>query len=196
MWTSKTRRDLVIEVWEALDCESIGARELVAIEKELQERLGPHSVEMPMRLARTLADEGAVLRHAEILELDVARRTADPFEHFFRTLFTDTGLEATLDSIRRIDDLRRRLESEGDKDLLRRLRKIALEAKERCKALVERAGTAGRSGSEAEEAFKWLTLWLESPDIFENWLTLRRSSAEFMTKFPAGETEPETEQPF
>lgn len=32
MWNSRTKIDLIIEVWEKLDCESVGAREIEAIE--------------------------------------------------------------------------------------------------------------------------------------------------------------------
>ena len=88
MWQSNSKDDLAIEVWEALDCESIGSRELQAIEKEIEDRFGVGAVDLPMRIARRLADEGAVLRHNEILALDVERRKATPLEQFLTTIFT------------------------------------------------------------------------------------------------------------
>jgi hypothetical protein len=195
MWKSRTKEDLVIEVWEALDCESIGARELSAIEKEVAAHLGPNAVDMPMRTARILADEGAALRHAEILALDVSRRTDDPFAQFFKTIFTDTGLDETLASIRRVDELRRRLETEGDKELLRQLRSTALDAKARCLSVAER-GLDGRISDEAAESARWITIWLESPDIFENWVGLRRASEDFIRRFPDADRTPPVDPVF
>ena len=62
-WQSRTKRDLIIEVWEALDCESVGARELEQIQQVLAEELGLGAVESPGSIARVVADVGAALRH-------------------------------------------------------------------------------------------------------------------------------------
>lgn len=194
MWKSRTKEDLIIEVWEALDCESVGAREILAIEQEVRDVFGENAVDMPMRTARTLADEGAELRHAEILELDVRRRTDNPFEHFFKTIFTTTDLEGVLNSIRRIDDLRRRLESEKEKETLRALQNAAIAAKERCRASASNRAFEARIRDEAEEAAQWISIWLESPDVFEHWISLRKASDDYRNRFP--ETKPREEQPF
>src|SRR4028118_536044 len=85
-WKSRTKYDLIMEVWEALDCESIGRAELEAIEEAVRGRFGEGALETPMTLARMLADEGAELRHHEILALDVERRTEDAYGAAFRNL--------------------------------------------------------------------------------------------------------------
>ena len=41
METVRTKTDLIIEVWERLDCESIGRKEIEAIESAVRERFGP-----------------------------------------------------------------------------------------------------------------------------------------------------------
>ena len=69
-WQSRTKRDLIIEVWEALDCESVGARELEQIQRVLSETLGAGAIESPAAIARVVADEGAALRHPEVFECD------------------------------------------------------------------------------------------------------------------------------
>jgi hypothetical protein len=33
------------------------------------------------------------------------------------------------------------------------------------------------------EAAEWITLWLQSPELFENWVRLRRASDDFKEKF-------------
>lgn len=195
MWKSRTKEDLIIEVWEALDCESVGEREIVAIENEVRERFGDNAVDLPMRTARLLADEGAELRHSEILEIDVKRRTGNPFEKFFRTIFTTTELTVTLESIRRVDDLRRRSEAEGDKGVSRSLRETAIAAKERCKKALESASLEPRMRAEAAESAQWIQIWLESPEVFEHWIALRIASEEFASRFPERQ-ETKEDQPF
>jgi hypothetical protein len=33
------------------------------------------------------------------------------------------------------------------------------------------------------EIAEWLTLWLQSPEIFANWIKIRRASADFKNRF-------------
>ena len=35
----------------------------------------------------------------------------------------------------------------------------------------------------AAEIAEWLRLWIQSPEVFENWITLRRKTADFISKF-------------
>ena len=76
----------MIEVWEHLDCETVGARELEAVADAVRERFGEGAVEGPAVVARLLADEGAELRHAEVLDADARWRTQDPYEAMFRNV--------------------------------------------------------------------------------------------------------------
>src|SRR6267142_7178919 len=73
-WNSETRHDLIIEVWEDLDCDSVGARELEQIQEALRERFGEGAQDSPASIARTVADEGAVLRHPEVFDYDAKWR--------------------------------------------------------------------------------------------------------------------------
>ncbi|HVG28630.1 MAG TPA: hypothetical protein VM864_02820, partial [Pyrinomonadaceae bacterium] len=63
-WRARTKRELMIEVWEHLDCETVGAEELEKIVAAVRERFDGGAVESPAAVARLLADEGAELRHA------------------------------------------------------------------------------------------------------------------------------------
>jgi hypothetical protein len=185
MWTSRTKYDLVIEVWEKLDCENVGAAEIEAIQEAVSARFGDAAVESPMRIARILADEGAALRHSEIMELWVHQYTDQPHEPEFRNLLKLDSLESALRSLRHVDNLKRKFRSTGDKEGLRLLREEVLEAKASVlKASRDKTIDAQARQVNAETA-EWLTIWLQSPEIFENWIKLRRSSAEFKSKFGA-----------
>ena len=60
MWNARTKDELMIEVWEKLDCESVGRPELEAIEVAVEAHFGKPAVDSPMVIARLLADEGAI----------------------------------------------------------------------------------------------------------------------------------------
>jgi len=183
MWTCLTKNDLVIEVWEKLDCENVGASEIEAIQEAVSARFGNAAVESPMRIARLLADEGAALRHSEIMELWARWYSDQPHEAEFRNLLKLDDLDRALRSLRQVDNLRQKFLSAGDKDGLRLLREEVLDAKARMqKTSGDRNLDATTKMMNAELA-EWLTLWLQSPEIFENWIKLRRNSSEFKRKF-------------
>ena len=183
-WKARTKRDLIIEVWERLDCESVGARELEAVVEVVRERFGEGAVESPASLARLLADEGAELRHAEVLEMDARWRTADPYEPMFRNVLKFSTFEEAAASIKRLDNLRRQFERKGDREGLRRVRDTVLKGKQRAQMIARNQSVNERKRAEKAEMAEWFTVWLNQPDIFEDWLALRLASKDFRERFP------------
>lgn len=192
MWKSKTKDDLIAEVWEALDCESVGAKEILAIEKEVREVFGDSAVELPMRVARRLADEGAVLRHAEILEIDARKRADTPLEVFLESLFDSRTLGSTLTSLRQLEAARTGIGAD-DRSVVKKLRDCAIKAKDDLQAIAYHERRSDRERLETGEAAEWIKIWLDSPAVFENWISLRLNSDEFTRLFPTREEEDEEE---
>jgi hypothetical protein len=182
-WKARTKRDLIIEVWERLDCESVGARELEAIVEVVRERYGDGAVESPAALARLLADEGAELRHAEVLEMDARWRTADPYEAMFRNVLKFSTFEEAAASIRRLDNLRKQFRRKGDKEGLRRVQETVLKGKQRAQMIARNASVNERKRAEKAEIAEWFTVWLNQPEIFTDWLALRRRAPDFRARF-------------
>jgi hypothetical protein len=183
MWQSRTKHDLIIEVWEKLDCESVGAQEIGAILEAVRARFGDAAADSPMRIARLLADEGAALRHAEIMEFWVSSHGERSHGPEFRNLVNTNDLDAAARSIRNIENLRRKFVAHSDREGLRALREEVLDAKA---DLIKRAANHHPDmvkRAEFIEIAEWLTIWLQSPEIFENWIALRRNSSEFKKRF-------------
>ena len=181
-WKSRTKHDLMIEVWEHLDCETVGARELEEIERAVRERFGDGAVDSPVRVARLLADEGAELRHAEVLELDTRWR-ADPYEAMFRNVLKFSDFTQAAASIRRLENLRRQFARKKDQMGLRLVRETALKGKQRAQMIARNAAVDERKRTEKAEIAEWFGVWLQQPEIFDDWLELRRRSADFRARF-------------
>jgi hypothetical protein len=187
MYKSRTKTDLIIEVWEALDCESVGAKEIIAIEEAVGERFGASAVDLPMKIARLLADEGAELRHSEILKLDVERRLESPYDAMFRNILKFADFRQALVSIRNLENLRQKFLRENDKEGLRHVRETALKGKNRAQMIAKNPKVDEAKRAEKGEIAEWFTLWLQSPEIFENWIALRQNSKDFKEKFENSE---------
>jgi hypothetical protein len=182
-WKSKTKQDLIFEVWEALDCESIGRAELEAIEEAVRGRFGAGAIEMPMALARLLADEGAELRHAEILELDVERRSEDRYSAAFRNVVKFSDLNQAETTLKNLENLRQKFLRENDREGLRRLREKTQQARERAVMISKNAAVKPAKRAEKVEVAEWFKIWLETPEIFPSWLRLRKKSVDFNERF-------------
>lgn len=174
-WTATNKTDLIIEVWEALDCESVGCRELEQIQEALHQRFGAGGRESPAAIARVVADEGAALRHPEVLECDSKWRLqylqAQAFE--LDLDFSDFDKAFASFSV---------LEKKQTSDA--RLRDVVTKVRQ-SQILVSRSKILPTLERErAKEISDWLKVWLESPQLFSDWLDLRLRSEEFRKRFP------------
>ena len=171
----RTRELLIIDVWKPLDKEIVGAAELELIRETIIQRFGM-SVS-PASIARALADHGVRLGHPEILEADARWR-----EH--SSLFTPEDLtfgtlEAATAFMERVESLRRHFEN--DAAVLEHLR---LEVR-RLKSELDLVAASEKISHRylAQELAQWLTIWLQNPQIFPEWLALRRNTDEFHSRF-------------
>lgn len=169
----------MIEVWEALDCESVGASELKQIQEVIRQKFGAGGLDSPASIARTLADEGAVLRHPEVLSFDTEWRERELLALIPPDELNFSGLAEAAVSIKKLDTLRRKFEQNGEQEQLGRLRKMTLGFKQDALGIARSKTVEGQKRMEAMEIAQWLTVWLQSPDIFEDWLSLRQRSPGF-----------------
>jgi hypothetical protein len=179
-WRSRTKHDLIIEVWEALDCESVGARELQQIQEVVSQRFGAGSVDSPASIARSLADEGAVLRHPEVLSLDTEWRQRELSKLIAPDELDFSGLSQAHQSITKLDSLRRKFEQDSEPEQMHHLRSMVVKLKQHELGIARSRIIDRQQRLEAKEIAQWLTVWLQSPDLFEEWLSLRRRSPEFI----------------
>ncbi len=179
MWHSRTKNDLIVEVWEKLDCENVGAAEIEAISTAVEGEFGAAAVDSPMIIARLLADEGAELRHSEIMTLYVERASDRPYDAPFRNIIDIGDLRSAAASIRKLENLRRKYQNENDREGLRLVRETARRGKE----------TAEKAAEEKlvnSEIAAWLTIWLQTPEVFDTWLDLRQRTPDYRDRFDRG----------
>lgn len=165
---NRTKELLIIDAWKPLDKEVVGASELESIGETIANRFGTDV--SPASIARALADHGARLGHPEILQADVRWRESNlvftPEDLTFETLENATAL------MDKIDNLRRQLES--DKPKLEQLYRQVRQLKSELELMPTSLG---------QELAQWLAIWLQNPQIFSDWLALRRDTAEFRAQF-------------
>ena len=171
----RTQELLIIDVWKPMDKEVVGAPELESIQETIVERFGT-SVS-PASIARALADHGVRLGHPEILQTDLRWRERNQL--FTAQDLTFGTLDAANALIERIEALRRQFEN--DAPMGERLRHEVRQFKTDLDLLAINEKAPNREL--AQEVAQWLTIWLQTPQIFSEWLSLRRSTADFQARF-------------
>ena len=161
-------------LWEESSAESVGERELIYLQQRLFE--GFDMVESPARIARTLADNHIPLRHPGVLAADSKWREDQINKAPDLLEFDFESLDNAISSMKRLETLRVRFLSEGDEARWQ----IVVEHARDLKLELARKPT-----ELAKEIVQWLAIWLQNPDIFEDWSDLRQNSAEFRERVPS-----------
>jgi hypothetical protein len=170
-----SRRQIILDTWKRIGLDSAGAEEFKVIQQELRKSLGPGGVESPASLARVLADEGIKLRHPEVLESDSNWRERRLYELFGPGELQFETIAFAMESAAKIEDLFEELEAEDDQEGIKNLVALVRELKVDLKQ---------RPSEIADEIVEWLTVWLQNPGIFKDWLSLRVNSPVFLKTFP------------
>ena len=165
------RDQFIVDWWSENGNESAGTAELDRIQQALVERFGAPGRESPAAIARTLADNGVRLKHPEVLEADVVWRERV-------SLFTPEDLNFTS-----IDEAITFAEKLAGLPQGAELRSTVLQLKAEAEWMAKSMRIPLADRLVALEVAHWLTIWLQNPPIFSDWLVLRRESAEFRERF-------------
>jgi hypothetical protein len=130
-----------------------------------------------------LADEGALLRHPEVLDCDTRWRQQLSLESLFPERPSFLTLGEAADTIEKFDVLRKEFEQMGDEVGLTRLRELALKFKRELQLLARSKIADEKKRLDAQEMVQWLDIWLQNADIFSEWLSLRRRSPDFIAQY-------------
>ena len=186
----RNKQEFIIAEWHRLGGKAIGRKELRRIQEALHEKFGAGGVESPARIARGLADEGAELRHPEVIEFDAKWREekiekeAAKFRGLERFLGAKPMLLHEAESlIKELEEARQDSERNEDELDVRRLRDIAINARQAAELRANDSTLNQTQRDEHAEVSQWLAVWLQSPTLFDDWLDLRRRSPDFRKKF-------------
>lgn len=170
-----TKYQIIVDVWERMEKDVVGAPELELIQQALALRFG--TIVSLASIARTLADHGERLGHPDVLAADLKWRERTSL--FTPEDLTFGNLAAAMSLIEKIEALRQNFRE--DKPMLEHLRQSVHQIKNELDVLA----ASDRVGQNilAQEVGQWLTIWLQNPQIFPEWLALRRNTPEFRTRF-------------
>jgi hypothetical protein len=126
-----------------------------------------------------LVDEGAILRHPEVITFDVKWRQSQMaltgVDKDLDLLSLSAAAQALLQQARRWPAA-----SESERERLRE--KVVMWGRE-ADLLSESVVMNEQQRRTSREIRGWIDVWLQSSDLFENWLSLRQQTPEFLSMF-------------
>ena len=95
-----------------------------------------------------------------------------------------SSLSGAFQSMVKLEERRLALQTNDDTRGLTQLRDIVTSARKDSLLRARSKIIDPVQREEAKEVSQWLTIWLQAPELFSDWLDLRRRAPEFRKRFP------------
>lgn len=174
------KKQLLVEFFAARGGRVLETRDLQAARELLHRQLGPADKTALSYIASTLRGAGYEVRYED--------RYSDPFmpEPYgsrLKDVLEFRDFTSAEQSLLRLDSLYREYQAASDRVGANWVRAIAKKGKLRAQSLAANSRVQQSKRNEKREIARWFQVWLETPDLFADWLDLRKSSEEFRQTF-------------
>jgi len=176
----KSKRELVLDIYDNEAMGEVTAREIAVINQALIEEYGEGGAMTPAEIARILHDEDLPVRFDQIFRM---MTTTEKYENAFARFLENDDLEQAEKSIGGIDELYRKFKQTGDRAGVRFAFEAARAARQNAVELSQLPHLSAARRREYAEVAEWFAVWLQTPDLFTSWVSLRKASAEFKKLF-------------
>ena len=102
-----------------------------------------------------------------------------PYREALTGILSFSSLAAAEGTIKRLEELRRKYRAESDNKGEAYCRDIARLGRRRAEMISRNAAVKAGKRKQKQEIATWFGIWLETPEIFENWLALRKTTTEY-----------------
>lgn len=175
-----SKKQLILDYAQGRGLERIGAKEIRSIEAELRRRLGPDGKTGASYIANVLRQAGARVDYNDRF---VDPLMEEPYASRLKGLLEFADLKRAEASLEKLDAAYREYREVADRVGTCFVRSLVLKGKERAQSLAANSRVSREKRQEKEEISCWFKVWLEVPDLFFDWLKLRKESEEFQRLF-------------
>lgn len=188
MTNTKSKKQLILEHPLAHTAERLGASEIRAIQADLGRQLGSEHRTSPSYIANVLREAGT---RVEYDDRYVDPAIPEPYAGRLEGVLKFHDFDSTEAALRRLDELYREFRTAGDRVGTGLVRSLIIKGRQRAESIAGNARVRPEKRREKEEIAHWFKLWLDLPDLFFDWLEIRKRSEEFQQvfSFPAGRSD-------
>lgn len=102
-----------------------------------------------------------------------------PYREELSGVLSFSTLSEAEDTIRKLENLCLKYRSASDKKGVDYCRRIALLGRRRAEFISRNKKVSLKKRLEKQEIANWFRIWLETPSIFSDWLSIRKNTEEF-----------------
>jgi hypothetical protein len=173
-----TKKELILKVAREIGAQEYTPAEIDQVRRKLIAEFGEDAKTGNEYIADVLKQAGFKVN------LSLQEEAEDQYEEEFEDLLHFKTLEDAEVSIMRLDELARKFRAHGEPAAAERVLNVARLGKRRAEMIARNRKVEAFKRTEKEEIANWFRIWLETPDVFFDWLDVRKQSEEFKTKFP------------
>ena len=175
-----TKRTIILEYLREQGLKKAGAEDIRAIQVEIRRRLSPGILTSPSFIAQVLR-EASVRVNSDSRFVDPAME--EPYASRLEGLLRFRDLDSAEACIQKLDAAYREYRAESDRVGTALVRELGLKGKLRAASMAGNARVREEKRREKGEIAHWFKVWLEVPDLFPDWLEMRKQSEEFQRLF-------------
>jgi hypothetical protein len=178
-----SKKQTLLNFFQAREKKRVEVADLRAAQDELRRQLQPGDRTSLGYIATILREAGFEVRYEDrysdpVMPESYATRLKGALE------FHD--LTSAEQSLLRLDAIFREYSSAADRLGMTMVQALVKKGKLRARSLAANPRIRSRKRQEKQEIARWFQVWLETPDLFADWLELRKSSDEFRDLFGQG----------
>ena len=175
-----SKKRILLDFFQAGEKKRIEAADLRTAHDELRRQLGPTD--------RTSLGYIASILRESVFEVQYEDRYSDPvmpepYATRLKGMLEFHDLASTEQSLLRLDVIYREYSSVADLVGKSMVFALVKKGKLRAQSIAANPRVQARKRQEKEEIANWFRVWLETPDLFADWLELRKSSEQFQDLF-------------
>ena len=179
-----SKKQILLDFFQARGKRPLEVGDLHAARNELRRHLGPGDRTSLGYIASILREAGYEVQYEDRYSDPVM---PEPYANRLKGVLEFHDLASAELSLLRLDVIFREYASAGDRLGVTMVRVLVKKGKLRARSIAANPRVQAPKRQEKQEIARWFQVWLETPDLFADWLALRKSSEEFRNIFGGGD---------
>lgn len=182
-----SKKRILLDFFQAREKKRVEVSDLGAAHDELRRQLGPTDRTSLGYIASILREAGYEVQYEDRYSDPVMPQ---PYATRLKGALEFHDLASAEQSLVRLDAIYRDYSSAADRVGKAMVCALVKKGKLRAQSIAANTRVQARKRQEKQEIANWFRVWLETPDLFADWLELRKSSEGFRQLFAVGGENP------
>lgn len=186
-----SKKQIILDLCRDLGLDRARERDMRRIQAGVRMRLNHNGGASLSYIASVLRESGFPVDYQDRFS-DPAME--EPYASRLKGVLKFEDLASAEISLRKLFEIFCEFREVSDREGTSLVRSMVLKGKERAASLARNPRVSPAKRWEKQEIAQWFHVWLETTDLFFDWLELRKNSEEFRTRFADQQAKPEGRQ--